>query len=1664
MSLESLQSLCGDLLALGESPDKAAQSLVQELNANLENFKNFLQKPPRKQASRDQVQTGKVKIQDDEYSVNQEFQEYCLQLADEVDLDEIEAAKLLLESQDSQITLGRPLLECALIRFHQQRKYLLDCMRICIQLADDDRLDDSVQQDMGEIVAQYVFGAPTPGAPSAPADQKIVPRCMSAMMLIKQWLQKLSDKILLAQTSGSRPPELETIEFCRLSLIQQHENLAVILCTAIEKRHADVSNFEALLHLLKKADKYDHLLVHLFPVLGAYIRVYGSIEGIGDMVVARSLNDKVVKQSDDQPWLMSFMYAAVRVWWIAEYSGWYVEGPVDDSTIDVDKEDKERSKQFTEALKDGGFDFMLSVAADVATPEWQDPSRIGIRQWLQRKSPSLATESIPFSDHFHDCLMAQLEDFVDAFISNLPDVLRKLRIEEDEQRQLSQFHEQDLDLERFLIIISYAFERRPDAADAFWSDGESNLAGFMQWASRRASTPLVCAFCEMLQAITDTEPHAKLANDFLLEDSHHASGKMRRTQSLTWSQIFRELEFFTKKLRERPSAQQGQGFRTAKPGGEQGESEPEEAMLLECYLRLIAKLSSQSEEARLFLLTRSDSDLVKLILELSSCHIPPRLRACGFYALAALLSRKTEHQGGVMWEYIDVFVSGGFQVPGTPQRGPALAASQSVSALMDSVFEEIGNGFEEPNAFIHVLIALVSPCEGSSLLRDSLPFPEALGSSVRMPGIEPYVDFVLGHIFGVKSKELQDASQLQVLRLTCLEFALRCLNSFNEDLIILGNDTSIPVDTIISAKDLATYVCLHPFARVMEWMFNSQVVDSLFATIHQESNDIGTASPDSPLIQGIIRAVELVSRVLDLQDTYVDLVRQIVKLNSGQRQRPVPHAAYASFEEGFVSHLEVVADLGRFCSLGHPELTMACLRLLDKISASSKLISAWNPGPGRQSYRNKAVVALEKDGEAESIAGSLIAEMVHPLDLAREASAPNYQIKTYILDFLYSCLRASPNQPTIAHLLLGFKCGVGHLVVEPRGQFEERTSLFHNLLRVLLETPFGDENLGMRTWLVSLKFKIMRIFQVLWSAPLSSSIVLDELRRNDILFHLVMREESIRPDLVWEGQDINDVGSLMSDAAVGFVEYLACRNMAFDYLAIELCSVAQNRLPSLKRRIFDALNGQIKGGDSETPQTVPTVFDLFDFLPSEGQWNVATPEFSYFKDLDLKACMEEGPASMPIYNIDRARQVIALKKRQDAQNGQLATQGEISNVDREQTILEEFLVYSNRQTEAECERRKVLSSWVNLLLVMFESSELQGTAKVTFLLQALQAVLPSLESFGSDRPAEAFELAKLARVLLFKLDLSAPDSHEKDSRAVGNLISEKLFQLFEVCLHSIGRRAGNTELRSVYYAICYRYLTGIIDDGRDFVPGRRKTAKAIRVYGERLLTVVCDDAFGGDPTCQTAALILLGAFVNLGRRENDNQIVEALNRLNFIGILVDSLKTILVDVNSAREAGSSDQQDAYQNAKLALLLQLCQGREGAKHVLQANLMRAIELSGLFAADPELQIDPSNTKALAHHYDLLIRAMRVIDAAIVSRGAHNVPQGRRFLTDHRMLVMHILKRSAGIAAVDHRLEQLVAELADTFMVLIAATGFLEFEDGQAGGGMQQRRKGTPIMFT
>ena len=1629
----------------------------------------------------------------EEYQINTEFVEDTLKVAEELDIDEIDAARLLLDAsgENDPSTYDRPLWECGIMRFHRECHFLLDCMRLMIEIATDDEIEENMQDAFGALVEEKVFRVPPPGAQPAATqgrEDRIVPKCVGAMQALRQNMQRLVErmtaKMQLAQARllTKVSDEQEVYEFAMFNMQELHQQLSVILCAAIEKRHAEVVDFKDFLAGLKKADKYDHLLVHMFPVLGTYITVFGSSEGIGDLQVSRDLNGMICKQSEDDTWAMPSLRAAVRAWWIAEYSGWYLDRTPAYSipNVDLDKEDEDRTKQFLEALKDGAFDFILSVAADCKSQDWQDPTRLGMRQWLQRKAPALASESSwGFSSYFQKCMMVHLEVLIDASISNLPDILRKLRTEEDEQRQLSQTHEQDLDLERFLIIIAYAYEGRPDAALSFWEDSESNLAGFLQWASRRASTPLVSAFCEMLQAISDTEECATAAHTFLLDEGHHSSGKIKRSQSLTWNQIFKELEYFTNKLRERPNPAQTHTImqRQGRPTPDQAEAEPESSMMLECYLRLIAKLCAESEVARQRLLLDEEWHLADTLIRLASSSIPPRLRACVFVVLKALMTRKSQAECDVMWKWFDSLLSGAYglqAIQGGAARTALVPQQQDVGALMEDFFAKFSEGFDEPNALVQFITSLMHPVEGYEGLHDVLPFPEDLGFQIRVPGVEIYVDFVIGHIFATKSKEISDAAQLRALRLSCLDFTMTCLATFNEDLIVLGNEANIDIDEAMATTDLATYVCLHPFARVMEWMFNDSVITALMGTIHQDASALNKAAPDSALIQSILRAAEVILKVLELQDTYLNLVRPVIREKAKHRRAPVANAALTCFEDGIMNHLTLVVELGRLCGLGNSPLTLACLKLVEKISTSSRIISAWSPDYGHAGHRNKAIVQLEKNQENVTIAATLASELTATLDPILEAEASNYSIKIFILDFLYECLKAMPDRPTIAHLLLGFHCELHGLAVVPGGAFDSQTSLFHTLISVAIElSVYQEDRGGMRGYLISLKYRILRVLQVLWSSPLSSHLVMDELRATNFIFHMLLQEVQIHKNLLWDGVQTTNPEFPLSDSAIPYINYLGSRAMLLEYIGKELCSVSQKRIPTVKRQIFEALGGKITDDGQEASMAVPTVFDFFDFLSLDGQWDIPMPEFVFNKDLDLSACAEEDPDAGLQYDIVKVQELLALKRGESRSNTKAVVPLEqLAAIEREEALLIEYLVFSNRQRQYVSSRLKLLRSWCNLLLVMFEANDFIGNPKKAFLQMGLQTLLPSLGSSSAVTAAEAYELARVAKVLLFKLDLDDEAAEADRTYANVNGTSDKLFQLFQICLDSIGKWAGSAELRALYYSICYRYLTAVVDKDAtvqvEEKPSplsshrqRQRALRAVHTHGERFFNVICDDALGSDASCQTAAMVLLGSIVHLGRADGDTQAIQVLNRLNFVGLLVDGLRTVLSDWLGVIVEGNAAAEQ-YAHAKLALLLQLCQTREGAKFVLQANLFRALEASKVFAADPELEIDSRNTAALEKHYSLLVALARIVGAAVLVRGAHNIPQGRRFLTQHRTLVVHTLKRSAGIGSVGNaapvsregttgkteaekaraRLEERIEELAEAFMLLITATKFLE----------------------
>jgi len=71
-------------------------------------------------------------------------------------------------------------------------------------------------------------------------------------------------------------------------------------------------------------------------------------------------------------------------------------------------------------------------------------------------------------------------------------------------------------------------------------------------------------------------------------------------------------------------------------------------------------------------------------------------------------------------------------------------------------------------------------------------------------------------------------------------------------------------------------------------------------------------------------------------------------------------------------------------------------------------------------------------------------------------------------------------------------------------------------------------------------------------------------------------------------------------------------------------------------------------------------------------------------------------------------------------------------------------------------------------------------------------------------------------------------------------------------------------------------------------------------------------------------------------------------------------------------------------------------------------------------------------------------MRVICGALLSRGAQNeqcLEQGRRFLSENRLSIMAVLKKSAGLVP-GVVVSEAIEDLADSFMLLVTFTGFVE----------------------
>ena len=1428
-------------------------------------------------------------------------------MADALDLDEIEAARLLIASQEEAEAIDRKPWVCAVINFHHGRLTLLECLRIIFKISvDDDRAEDQRIAFRGLVDAILQSDDK-----SLEKGSRYWRRCVSSMSDIEQWLRRLAERAqtisIVGQNQIADFTELLAIQ--QRSLIQQHDALSTIAAYLAKGSQTSADDFRFVLSKAKAIDRYDAILIHYIPIIATSIDSLGSVYSTTAIEEARSMHKTLVDQKDtssgDQKgsssWNQRSFYALTLFLWLVAYSGRFKEDVAGSraQAIDLIKEANERAALVSEALKDGALHLALSVCRDLRPMQWLDLAKQSFLTFLLPESTPLPYDSILPSDDFRDLIMRQLQMFAQYFIDNMPEELRKLRAEENDQRMqiFTRFQrgaaEYELHLERFLVIISYAFADYPEIAHGFW-DLDSQFYGFLQWAARRQSTPLAAAFCEVVRSISEGEECAEAAHRFLLEEGATASGQIRRMSSLSWKQMFEELHFYASNLKERPALPKNALVQPGKPIEDQI-VEPESALMLQCYLRLIAHLYRQSPSARQHTIFMLEFDIVEDLLILCSGGLESYLRASAYTAMAALLTGKDESIGHGMWEKFDSWLAGhyasnatAFRITGGPPN-PVFAEQM--------IFETIAAGFEESVAFVELLESLVAPNTNSSVLYDFLPFPESLGGTYRMAGIEPYVDFALGRVLGLKSMETQDPTQLRMLQWHCLNFAVLCLSSFNEDLIIFANRSNVPVDQAMKVSSLAAYVKLHPFARTMEWFFNDRVIAALFMATHHDVDEINNAAPNSPLVMALSRAIEVVDLIMRLQATYLDIVRPLIKTGTSARSVPVANSALASFEDAILNNLQIIIDLSLYCGTGHESLTFLSLQLLERLSASRKLAVSNSAGFGLRADRSRLISILEKDGESERVCRSLVQNMkIDERELEAGIASPGYALKTSIVAFLDHCLGALPNRPTLAHLLLGFSCGNTTLDISEDGLFGEGTSLFHAVRDLAILYPNTDDSTFL-SWRSAVRCGSLDLLRKLWTAPISSTYTLTELRAVDFLFAQATQQRIIGPDTLWDGLSVHDPTFLLSDAALAFRYFLQERSIFMDYVAAELRSSGQNNTPSLSTRIQSTLLGTTVFSDGQQV-TNPSVFDLFDFVEIEipSAVPIVSLELHFLAGLDFEVSRTEREGSTTLYNIASVDQLIELKRNSLVKEQKIITQAQDEQLNSERANVLSQLTARNQHSRIITASTETLAAWVRVVSILLESRVFEPTTKISFILQALQVIMTRMERSFTDNQTIALELAGLARTLLRFVDFDSVFSQK--GRAL-DFAKDRFSQLFRVGMNGVFANESPPELREICYQICFCYLSGSSKGSKGRARLGTQNLRAVISAGDRFVDITCDDAFAGQGNCRISAAMLLSALVMLADQEESKYMIESFLRLNFVGVLVDLVKHIPSELKQA---------------------------------------------------------------------------------------------------------------------------------------------------------------------
>ncbi|KAG1728877.1 nucleoporin Nup186/Nup192/Nup205, partial [Suillus paluster] len=493
------------------------------------------------------------------------------------------------------------------------------------------------------------------------------------------------------------------------------------------------------------------------------------------------------------------------------------------------------------------------------------------------------------------------------------------------------------------------------------------LPSFLQWAVWSTQTRDVImstALYDMLSGLAKGQQCSELAYNFLARggvevvpgsslagsSSHYSAGS-----AVSWLIIFALLESWAaspSSPKPHPPPQQNlggsfSGFRSSHFAESQAASQqqqqkqvaigPNDVLLAQAFLRLLSTVVSCSVAVRLAISGNSHFRAIPTLVSLIPLGIPLELKGAIFDALAAFCEPGAGVAGveicrsvWTLMERLEVI-----NVRASSSRvGGVLHPVKGVEVELDEV-ESIHKLYPATIPFLKLLSTLIHTPKRLSLkdlVTDSEPLntiPDALGQPYRLPGIAPYISFVIDNVFAnIPRREYRRPSDRWQMNDLCLSFVERVLASYDLELLVSSGED------VVLKREAIVPLLVHPGYDVMQRLLTTSLLQTSILTYIVdgiEGFEKGFADEEPHFKNTIVRVLRIVHRVLDIQDIFLDVLVPLLTEFDSSQFVGVAHARsyYTRFDQALsygTQHIPAIATYVVYPS--YPELVLLAVKIV----------------------------------------------------------------------------------------------------------------------------------------------------------------------------------------------------------------------------------------------------------------------------------------------------------------------------------------------------------------------------------------------------------------------------------------------------------------------------------------------------------------------------------------------------------------------------------------------------------------------------------------------------------------------------------------------------------------------------------------------------------------